>query len=487
MYELLLNGMDICLTLFWGYCLCFFYGSLLHGRYRGRKELKRMLSFLLCFFWLCWKLLLDRLVETDFDTSRMLLKTVLLYGGLFLFTVLFFEGRGGSLIYVFVSFGAVSELGRFLAYSFSLPAIRLLTINDYLLESGKITDFDSFLALLEMESVLLQLLMNVLFCVCLYFPLRYIVKMYEDKEYPLHRTELLFLLLPGCTAFLFCALLRIIMVTMEGRQPRFLYDRYPLLIGVIPALLLLCLCSLLYSVKLFRHMIVLHEERNRLMVLEKQVDGMEEHMRETERVYAGIRAMKHDMKNQLAVVTELIKQPGEERELQAYLEQLNQTLGALDFPFRTGSAVVDALVGMKYHELKERVSAAVFDGIGLLIPACIKIRPMDLSVILGNALDNAIEACERLRGERPEAEVFIRISSVQKGNFFVMEVENSFDGCIVWAPGEEFPETLKADKSIHGIGMRNIKTTVLKYHGGVDWSAAGNVFSLSVMLKNENP
>ncbi len=148
---------------------------------------------------------------------------------------------------------------------------------------------------------------------------------------------------------------------------------------------------------------------------------------------------------------------------------------------------MDALVGMKYHELKERVPEAEFDVSGLLLPEKQKIRPLDLSIILGNALDNALEACERLLQKQPKAAVFIRVSSMQKGNFFLMEVANSFDGQVFCVPGEEFPRTGKPDKAVHGIGMRNMKSTVLRYQGALDWTAEGNVFLLSVMLKDREP
>ena len=267
---------------------------------------------------------------------------------------------------------------------------------------------------------------------------------------------------------------------MEDQIPQTLYEKYPLLTVVVPLLLILCLCLVLYSARLFCRLKYLHEEKNRSLILEKQLEGMEEHLRETERIYAGVRAMKHDMRNQLAVVTELAGQSGAKEELQTYLAQLNQTLDELDFPCRTGSAALDTLVAIKYHEMREKVPGISFQAEDLLIPEGLKVSPMDLSLILGNGLDNAIEACERLAAtEGP----WIRVRTMMRASFFLLEIANSFDGRLNYSSGQEFPETSKQDTGLHGIGLTSIRETARKYCGGVDWQGEDKVFTLTVMLK----
>mgnify|MGYP000151252383 FL=1 len=104
---------------------------------------------------------------------------------------------------------------------------------------------------------------------------------------------------------------------------------------------------------------------------------------------------------------------------------------------------------------------------------------------MGNALDNAIEACRKLKGKESDAETFIRLSSFRKGKMIFIEITNSFDGNVIRKRQSEFPATDKADKEAHGIGLANIKSVAEKYHGGVDWSVDGKVFILSVMMKDE--
>ena len=279
------------------------------------------------------------------------------------------------------------------------------------------------------------------------------------------------------------------MVTLEDKVPKMLYDRYPILTIVLPAILLLSLLSILYGVKLFQDMVYRNKAKSERVILKNQVKNMQEHMEEMERIYSEIRGMKHDMKNTLAVTLQLSKEKEffleEKDELQEYLADLNQTFDRLDMRFRTGNTVADTLLNMKYHEAVRLVPDLEMDTDRLVFPQDLKIHSYDIGIILGNAVDNAVWACRKLKEKEPEAEAFIRFVSMQKGNLLVLKVENSFDGKLVRKPREEFPVTDKPDKENHGMGLANIKNTVEKYHGTMDYMVKGRVFILSMMMKNE--
>ena len=234
-------------------------------------------------------------------------------------------------------------------------------------------------------------------------------------------------------------------------------------------------------------MITVNEERSEKLVLEKQMKNMQEHMAEMEHIYSGVRSMKHDMKNTLSVIMQLaVNEEGQtNEELQNYLSDLNQTMDRLDFQYKTGNSVVDVLLNMKYHELTRTMPDIQLNADRLLFPENLQIQGYDIGIIIGNALDNAIEACKKLKEKDRNAEAFITLSSFSRGKMFFVEVENSFDGKITRKKYSEFPITDKKDKKAHGIGLSNIKNTAEKYHGGVDWSVENKKFTLTVMLQNE--
>lgn len=277
------------------------------------------------------------------------------------------------------------------------------------------------------------------------------------------------------------------MITIENDVPKLLYDRYPILIIIVPSILILSLLSIFCAVKTFQDMIALNREKNSRIILEKQIDNMQEHIAEIEHVYSGIRSMKHDMKNTLSVIMQLAagKEETENAELQAYLSELNRTMDRLEFQFRTGNTVVDTLLNMKYHEAVRTIPDMQMDADRLLFPDNLLIQSYDIGIILGNALDNAIEACRKLKGKETDAETFIRLSSFRKGKMIFIEIANSFDGNVIRKRQAEFPVTDKVDKEAHGIGLSNIKSAAGKYHGAIEWSANNKVFTLSIMLQNE--
>lgn len=215
---------------------------------------------------------------------------------------------------------------------------------------------------------------------------------------------------------------------------------------------------------------------------------MQEHMTEMEHIYGGVRSMKHDMKNTLSVIMQLAgNEEGQtNEELQNYLSELKQTMDRLDFQYKTGNSVVDILLNMKYHELTRTMTDIQLNADRLLFPENLQIQGYDIGIIIGNALDNAIEACKKLKEKNKSADAFITLSSFTRGKMFFIEVENSFDGKINRKKYSEFPVTDKKDKKAHGIGLSNIKNTAEKYHGGVDWIAENKKFTLTVMLQNES-
>jgi sensor histidine kinase YesM len=85
------------------------------------------------------------------------------------------------------------------------------------------------------------------------------------------------------------------------------------------------------------------------------------------------------------------------------------------------------------------------------IPSPCAIDNLDLCVIFSNAVDNAVKACEQIQsGDR-----YIRISGKQKGDLFLLEIENSCSDEYSYQKGS-------------GIGLSNIETVAEKYHGAVD-------------------
>ncbi len=469
------------LTVFQGYCLQYFLGSFLESRMKSRWN-----GLYVAGLYVVLKTAVMWCSPPGYEDYRVAAGTLAL--SLCILSALamcFYKAFRPVTVFLAVSFQAVLDISRY-AVVILLNEVDgwVLDIINWCLGKGVIASEKAFGMAVKIGVVGTLLIQYIVIALVLYFSLRKVVRDFREKDYAISRTELLFILTPAAVGMMICMLLRIIMITMEDSVPKMLYERYPILVMVIPTILLLSLLSILYGVKLFQDMIYWNREKSGRIVLENQVSSLQEHMEEMERIYSGIRGMKHDMKNTLAVIQRLSAEEGN-GELQEYLSELNRGLEKLEVRFRTGNTVVDTLLNMKYHEAVRDVPGLRMDADRLLFPQGIQIHSYDIGVILGNAVDNAIEACRKLKAKEPEADVFIRLSSLQKGNLLILKVENSFDGRLVLKAKEEFPATDKADRKSHGIGLSNIKSTAEKYQGAVDFKVKDREFILSVMMKNE--
>ena len=469
---------------FQGYCLQYFYGSFLESRIND----KRWNGLAAAALYTVLRLGSTRIGRSEnWDYWAAAGKLVLALGTASVLAVCFYKAFHLLTFFLVVSFQAVSDITRYTTVILmGEMGDGLLDLCNWCVGNGVIKSDKAFNMAVNIGLLCQWILECLVMAVFLYFSLKKMVRDFREKEYCMNRTELLFILIPAAVGLMLCMLLRIIIITIEDGVPKILYDRYPILIFVLPAILFLSLLSILQGVKLFQDMICRNRERSSRIVLEKQVESLQEHMDEMERIYSGIRGMKHDMNNTLSVIQRLYAREGAEEngELQAYLSELDRTLEKREVRFKTGNTVVDTLLNMKYHEAVRLVPELKMDADQLLFPKDLKIRSYDIGVILGNALDNAIEACRKLKENGQGADAFIRLSSLQKGNLLVLKVENSFTGRLAGKWQDGFPPTEKADKNSHGIGLSNIKSTAEKYQGTMDFKMENKVFILSVMMKN---
>ena len=471
----------VALALFQGYCLQYFFGSFLESRmktgWNGLYVAGLYMALRLAVMWHSPPGYEDyRVAAGTLAVSLSILSAL---------AVCFYKAFCTVTVFLVVSFQAVINISSYVAVVLvGKPGSKLSDVWNWCVREGIITSEKSLMIAVWIGTVSVLVLQYLMIALVLYFSLKKIVQNFQEKNYAINRTELLFILTPSAVGMMICMLLRIIMITVEDGIPKMLYERYPSLVVVIPAILLLSLLSILYGVKLFQDMICWNREKSCRIVLENQINGLQEHIEEMERIYSGIRGMKHDMKNTLAVIRRLSTGEGN-GELQEYLAELNKGLEKLEVRFRTGNMVVDTLLNMKYHEAVRDVPDLRMDADKMLLSREIEMHSYDMGVILGNAVDNAIEACRKLKAKEPEADAFIRISSLQKGNLLILKVENSFDGQLVRGRQEEFPVTDKADRENHGLGLVNIRSTAEKYQGTMDYKVKDRVFILSVMIKNE--
>ncbi len=337
MYKIV-ELLHMAVVLFQGYCLQYFLGSFLESRWKSWwNGLCVAVLYTLGLYGISG--MFDQVLGTGYNGYREAVwKLVLSLCLLVVLALCFYKALRLITVFLVVAFQAVADISRYAAVIlFAKMGDGVVDVWNQCVERGFFKSDKALMMTLDGGMMVVQIFQYLAIAMLLYISLRKIVRDFKEKDYEIHRTELLFLLIPAAAGLLICALLRIIMVTLEDNVPKMLYDRYPILIIVLPAILLLSLLSILYEVKLFQDMVYRNRAKSERVILKNQVRSLQEHMEEMERIYSEIRGVKHDMKNTLAVIGQLSKEKNffleEKGELQEYLADLNQTFDRLDMRF----------------------------------------------------------------------------------------------------------------------------------------------------------
>lgn len=181
----------------------------------------------------------------------------------------------------------------------------------------------------------------------------------------------------------------------------------------------------------------------------------QQYANEVKSYYDTARSMRHDFKNHILIIGELLRKQQYPKAV-SYVSELNKTCESTELKFHTGCPILDIIFTDKLSALADKVT--------IRCTAVPEIDETDICVIFANAADNAVSAASKL----PDDERFIKITTQSRGELLFIEFENSFDG-------EPFEV---------GTGIENIISAAEKYDGTARISTCGNTFSLKMILCN---
>ena len=206
------------------------------------------------------------------------------------------------------------------------------------------------------------------------------------------------------------------------------------------------------------------EQRDKVQIaqLQQQYAYYQDKLKDEER----IRSIYHDMKNHLLVL-EGAQATDETRKM---AQELRTQIADYENYIHTGNDFLDIIIRDKAEKAREKqidFSAMVdFHGIDFM-------EPLDISTIFGNAIDNAIEACENL----PEYKRLITVKAERVRDMLLITIENNTQ------PGNHLTEgTTKKDRFVHGFGIPNIKKAVEKYGGQCSFQQEERVYRLKILI-----
>lgn len=211
-------------------------------------------------------------------------------------------------------------------------------------------------------------------------------------------------------------------------------------------------------------------------LLEKRVaayqdDLIEKHFEEVQSIYAKMRGWRHDYHNHIQALLALV---GDDERTRDYLWKLNKDLTEVDTVVKTGNVTVDAILNSKLTLIKSKDIPV--DAVAK-VPDDLKISEIDLCAIIGNLLDNAIEAVLPL----PAEERFIRIYiGMMKAQLYI-SVTNS----TATEPHKIGGKCVSTKGEGRGVGLMRVDSIAKRNGGTVNRQNESGVFATEVLMRGK--
>lgn len=182
--------------------------------------------------------------------------------------------------------------------------------------------------------------------------------------------------------------------------------------------------------------------------------------------------LKHDMKNHLMGI-KISLENGNYKEIEEYISQMQYSLDIKDEFVKTGNVSVDSILNYKLKEIQTLTDNIIYN---INIPNDIFISRFDFNIILGNLLDNSIEALNKC--EKNNRSFNFQMEYTQ--GIMRISITNTYDG--IFHKKDNIFKTTKENTNLHGIGFESVKNAISKYNGIIQFNHDKKVFQVKIIL-----
>jgi len=273
------------------------------------------------------------------------------------------------------------------------------------------------------------------------------------------------------------------------------YKERIILYLILPAIFIGLIIYILYGVELtnYQRMMVLfcivvvaaliitfygdfvkqYEGTTEKRILEEQNHSYEQQVKLIEQNEKAISRVRHDMNNHMIMIREMLKN-GSYDKLEKYIDTMEESSLINVDSQDTGNFEFDAMLASKIGYIQSKGIQVEKE---VLIPEGLQIEGFDISIIIGNLLDNAMRAVQ----DMAEESGWIKFEAVYNRNVLSIIVSNPYEGGIRF-DRNHMPETTKSAGEVHGIGLKSVKSAVEKYNGSLELSAEANIFKAEAVM-----
>lgn len=304
----------------------------------------------------------------------------------------------------------------------------------------------------------------VIIQIVLFYFTRFMIKRTKkDSTYSLKWNEWFVLLIIPVISIFTMSFVSLIIINIEDQLSPMQH-----IFSILSILGILMTNSLVYV--LYVNMQKDHAKQLEYSILQQAFKSQEKSVEETKILYQSVRSIRHDLKQHFQVALTMLHS-GKINEAVDYMEKYNDTvLDGISNKVFCDNDVVNYIINSKSKICSDR-HIKIYIYIANEIP---EFSDLDLCVLLGNALDNAIEG---VSGEGNN-EIYLELRNVD--NFFMISVKNTIINSVL----EDNPNLIstKNEKEVHGVGILSMKEVVQKYNGSIEFYESDNKFCCDMLL-----
>lgn len=205
-------------------------------------------------------------------------------------------------------------------------------------------------------------------------------------------------------------------------------------------------------------------------VLELQAVYQEKQYQLINETVEKVKSSQHDFRNHLNAMFYLSEKHDWEA-LQAYIGEFRERILEDNDLISTGSINFDGVLNYKMQLAQQE---GIDMDLQVIIPYDIYLEPCDITVMLGNLLDNSIEAAKGQKGSWIKAKILYRQKRLS------IRVSNTYHNELILQ--DNLYKTNKQDKKMHGYGLKNIREVVEQYDGVMETKGEDGVFTVNIVL-----
>lgn len=235
-----------------------------------------------------------------------------------------------------------------------------------------------------------------------------------------------------------------------------------IIIGAAILFIAVCVTVFFLLRRTLYNMIDRRIERFQSELIEKQV-------REIQNMYRQVRGWRHDYRNHINNMKIQLSE-GNYDKLSDYLNELADDLDTVDTVIKTGNVMADAILNSKLN-VAEKMNIKL--NVKANVPDKLPMSDVELCSMLGNILDNAVEAC----GTLPKEERFMRVYIGKLKGQLYLSVQNS-----AGKVRKSKNTYLSTKEGEHGYGLFRIDRVAKKYGGYVNRQNEEGVFATEIMV-----